>query len=55
MAYIRKEEALEVLDKLIKARNCDCSRQKMIERQAFEYCKTIINKLEEHEEDKDIR
>lgn len=48
MELIDREEAIAVLDKLIKAR-CDCSKQKVTEKLAFEYCKKILMKLPTHE------
>lgn len=54
MELIDREKAIEALDKLIKARNCECSRQKLIEKQAFEYCKVILNKLPKHETNTDV-
>lgn len=55
MELIEKDKLIEALDKLIKARNCECSRQKLIEKQAFEYCKTLVNKMPTYEADQDIR
>lgn len=52
MKYIKKEEALEKLQKLIDARkNRNCNRQALVEAQAFEYAKVIINSCEEIDED----
>ena len=55
MKLINRDEALEVIEKLIKSRTCDCSRQKAIEKQAFEYCRLIISKLKTYETDQDVR
>lgn len=55
MEYIRKEEVVNVLQKLIDARkNKNCSRQSIIERKAFEYAMAIINKAKVYETDKDL-
>lgn len=48
MELIDRDEALKVLDKLIEARSCNCSKQKATERAAFEYCKVILKKLPKH-------
>lgn len=50
MIYVKKEEAIAILDKLIVARQKrTCNRQSLVEKTAFEYCKQIINQLEEKE------
>lgn len=55
MKYVSKEKTLDVLDNLIQARKKkSCSnRQAAIEVASFEYCKTIINKLDEVEIEED--
>jgi len=50
MTLINRDEAIAILDKLIKAR-CDCSKQKITEKLAFEYCKTILMKLPAYDQD----
>ena len=54
MDLIDREKALKVLDELIKARTCDCSKQKATERSAFEYCKVILKKLPKYEADSKV-
>lgn len=50
MKYIKKEEIIETLQRMIDARkNKNCSRQTIIERKAFEYALAVVEKLEEHE------
>jgi len=52
MKYIKKQEAVEKLEALINSRNNKpCSRQAIIEQQAFKYALAIINSLEEKEID----
>lgn len=52
MKYIKKDEAIEKLQKLIDARNNKpCNRQALVEQQAFRYALAIINSLEEKEID----
>lgn len=52
MKYIKKDEVIEALQKMVDARkDKNCSRQSIIERKAFEYALAIAQKVEEHEFD----
>lgn len=44
MEYIKKEEVLKTLQKLIDARKCQCAKTTLIEKRAFEYAVAIVNK-----------
>lgn len=51
MEYIKKEEVLRTLQKLIDARKCQCAKTTLIEKRAFEYAVAIINKQKVYEFD----
>lgn len=54
MKYVSKDEILNVLQKMIDARqNKTCQRQAISEMKVFEYCKAIVEKLPEVEIEKD--
>lgn len=55
MQYIRKDEVVKLLQKFIDSRTCNCSKQTIIERRAFEYALSIVNKVDVYETDKDIQ
>ena len=52
MKYISKDEVVEKLQALIDARNNKpCSRQALVEQQAFKYALAVVNSVEEKEID----
>lgn len=55
MEYLKKNEIVEVLQKLIDARKGkNCSRQTIVEARAFEYALAIIEKAKVYEFDQDV-
>lgn len=50
MEYIKKEELQKAIQKFIDARkDKNCSKQTIIERTAFEYVLSVVNKLNVYE------
>ena len=54
MEYIKKEDVTKTLQKFIDSRKCNCSKQTIIEKKAFEYALAIVNKCKVYETDKDL-
>lgn len=56
MEFINKKEMLDTIQKFIDARaNKNCSKQSIVEKQAFLYVKEVVNKLKVYEfENKDL-
>lgn len=52
MEYIKKEDAVNMIQKFIDARkNKNCSKQAIVERKAFEYALTVVKSVKTYDFD----